>query len=385
MNSVDGEVSMPSIQRIFQKSIFLITITCLLITLTDVKCSGFSEEKSTEAESLPLKTVRILSLDGGGVRGISEARFLEHLETSLGMPISSAFHLIGGTSAGGILSTFLTTPAEPGSTQPKYSAGELVQILQQRSPDMFVQRYLSCYGLFGPKYRTDRFRSVLSEYLGHTTVNDAITPTAVVAFDMVRQNLKTITSWDTGEIFTKVNAISSTAAAASYFEPCHAIPTNHAQTSYFLTDGGIGANNPTLCLIAEAKKLYPEANNFEIISVGSGRADKPLHFKKMKRAGLVHWAPHLPRMFMDGETSKDHTFLSEAFLRRTDADGVEHSAFKGNYSRWSPLLNYENTQLDDTTSTNLQAILKATDLHIELRREEYNALVTRLSVPKTRF
>ena len=79
MNSVDGEVSMSSIQRIFQKSIFLITITCLLITLTDVKCSGFSEGKSTEAESLPLKTVRILSLDGGGVRGISEARFLEHL------------------------------------------------------------------------------------------------------------------------------------------------------------------------------------------------------------------------------------------------------------------------------------------------------------------
>lgn len=376
---------MSSIQKIFQKKIAVIIATYLLMTLTHATDKNFLTDSSIEAESRTLKTVRILSLDGGGVRGISEARFLQHLEVSLGVPISSAFHLIGGTSAGGILSTFLTTPTEPGSTQPKYSAGELVQILQQRSADMFVQRHISIFGWFGPKYRTDSFRSVLSEYLGHATVDEAITPTAVVTYDMVRQNLKTITSWDKKEIFTKVTAINATAAATSYFEPCHATPVNNARKSYDLTDGGTGANNPILCLITKAMELYPDADSFEIISIGSGKADKPLFFEDMKGAGLMQWGPHLTRMFMAGETSKDDTFLSEAFLPRTDADGVEHSAFKGNYSRWSPLLSPQNTRLDNTDPENLREIVQATDDYIGSRRPEFDALVDRLRASKTTF
>ena len=194
---------MSNIQKIFQKHILIIILSYLFITITNVNSVDFSEENTIESSAPPLKTVRILSLDGGGVRGISEARFLQHLEISLGVPIGSVVDLIGGTSAGGILSTFLTTPAEPGSTQPKYSAGELVEILQQRSADMFVKRHISVFGWLGPKYRTDSFRSVLSEYLGHATMDEAITPTAVVTYDMVRQNLKTITSWDKKEIFTQ--------------------------------------------------------------------------------------------------------------------------------------------------------------------------------------
>ena len=376
---------MSSIRKIFQKHIFVLIFFYAFVNLTNANTSNLLEESSAEATTKPLKTVRILSLDGGGVRGIAEARFLEHLETQLNMPISSTFHLVGGTSAGGILATFITTPDEPGSEHPKYAAGELVEILQQRSAEMFVQRYLSIFGLFGPKYRTDTFRSVLSEYLGQETMDNAITHTAVVTYDIVRQNLKTITSWDRRELFTKVNAINATAAAISYFEPCHITPINNLRRSYDLIDGGTGANNPTLCLLTKAMELYPTADSFEIVSIGSGRADRPLSYTVMKDAGLIRWVPHAPRLFMTGENSKEDTFLREAFLTRTDAQGVDHSAFNGHYSRWSPLLNPENTKLDNTTPENLRAIIQATDRHIKSRRQEFDALVERLRPPKTRF
>lgn len=376
---------MCSIRKIFQKHIFVLILSYSFVAFTHVNASSFSEENSIDAKSRSLKTVRILSLDGGGVRGIAEARILEHLETELGMPISSAFHLVGGTSAGGILATFITTPDEPGSEHPKYAAGELVEILQQRSTEMFVQRYISCCGLFGPKYRTDSFRSVLTEYLGHETMDNSIIPTAVVTYDMVRQNIKTITSWDRRELFTKVNAVNATAAAVSYFKPCSVTPTNNSRRSYDLTDGGTGANNPTLCLLTKAMELYPEADRYEVISIGSGRADKPLSYIAMKNAGLIHWAPHLTRLFMTGENSKEDSFLSEAFQPRTDARGEDHSTFKGHYSRWSPLLDAENTRLDNTDPENLRAIIQATDNYIESRRTDFDILAERLRSPKSIF
>ncbi len=346
--------------------------------------------------NIPLKTVRILSLDGGGVRGIVEARFLQHLEERLQLQqdevdpnikihISDLFHIIGGTSAGGMLATFLTIPKERGSTEPKYFARDLVQMLLSRSSDMFVPRYLSLSGLFGPKYSTDHFRTVLAEYCGRETTNNVTTHTAVIACDIVRQNLKIINSWDKSEIFTKVDAISSSAAATSFFQPCHTCPLNAPRRSYVLTDGGTGANNPTLCLLTKAMELYPNADSFEIVSIGSGSAHKPLFYQEVKDAGLIDWVKHLPRIFMAGQTTKDDSFLKAAFSR-TDSQGIKRpSLFKGNYTRWNPLLNSKNTKMDNTDEINLLTLISVVDRYFEDPPLEFNTLIERLISPKTIF
>ena len=380
---------MSSIQKIFHKRLFIITISYLLIALanasnTDLVDKVFSTSGATEEVSRPLKTVRILSLDGGGVKGVATARLLEHFEANLGCSISDTFHLVGGTSAGGIISTFLTTPVERGSMQAKYSAGDLVGILRERCEDMFVTRHLSFLVMFGPKYRTDCFRSVLSEFLGHDTIDNVTTPTAVVSYDLVRQKLKIISSSDR-EVLSKVNSIHASAAAPFYFAPCYAIPVNNAKKAYELSDGGTGANNPTLCLITKAMELYPDADNFEIVSIGSGRADKPLSHQVMKDAGLMQWAPHLARIFMAGEASKDDAFLSEAFLLHTDSRGHNRSAFNGHYSRWNPPIGPQNTKLDNTNSENISELITAADRHIKSRKTEFMELIERLRSPKVVF
>jgi patatin-like phospholipase/acyl hydrolase len=59
------------------------------------------------------ETIKILSIDGGGIRGLIPAIILDYIETTTGKPISQLFHLITGTSTGGILALGLVKPGAP--------------------------------------------------------------------------------------------------------------------------------------------------------------------------------------------------------------------------------------------------------------------------------
>ena len=75
----------------------------------------------TQATARP---VNVLSLDGGGIRGLILSLFLEAIETRTGKPISALFDIIAGTSTGGILALALSKPKEPGSQEPAFKASE---------------------------------------------------------------------------------------------------------------------------------------------------------------------------------------------------------------------------------------------------------------------
>ena len=69
--------------------------------------------------------MRILAIDGGGIRGVIPALVLAHLESVAETPVCELFDLVAGTSTGGILAMGLTTP--DGNGKPRYSADELVE------------------------------------------------------------------------------------------------------------------------------------------------------------------------------------------------------------------------------------------------------------------
>ena len=81
------------------------------------------------------KVVRVLSIDGGGVRGIIPAIILAEIEKRTGKPIAGIFDLISGTSTGGILALGLTAPNENG--KPKFTASDLVEFYETRLNDIF--------------------------------------------------------------------------------------------------------------------------------------------------------------------------------------------------------------------------------------------------------
>ena len=71
-----------------------------------------------------MSTIKILSIDGGGIRGIIPAIILSRIEEKTLKPIAELFDLIAGTSTGGLLALALTKPS-PDSI-PQYSAKKLI-------------------------------------------------------------------------------------------------------------------------------------------------------------------------------------------------------------------------------------------------------------------
>src|SRR5690349_3735852 len=107
--------------------------------------------------------IKILSIDGGGIRGIIPAMLLAQIESRTNRPIARLFDLIAGTSTGGILALGLTVPRYPGG--PLYTAGQLVDLYQNQGRRIFSRsmwrKLFACDNLTWKKYSSKGIEQVL--------------------------------------------------------------------------------------------------------------------------------------------------------------------------------------------------------------------------------
>jgi hypothetical protein len=80
---------------------------------------------------------RVLSIDGGGIKGIIPAKVLVKIEEETGKKAAELFDLIIGTSTGGILALGLTKPVRDGGDEPEYGANDLVGLYKQYGEMIF--------------------------------------------------------------------------------------------------------------------------------------------------------------------------------------------------------------------------------------------------------
>src|SRR5258708_31874936 len=111
--------------------------------------------------------IRILSIDGGGIRGIIPARLLQRIEESIGEPASTLFHLIAGTSTGGILGCGLAIGK---------SAREVAELYADRGGDIFYRSLwedvTTIEGLSNPDYDPGALEDLLGQGIGDTWLSD---------------------------------------------------------------------------------------------------------------------------------------------------------------------------------------------------------------------
>ena len=166
-------------------------------------------ELSDSSDSFSSKTCRILTLDGGGARGIMELFFLQKLEEHLG-PLTEQFHMIGGTSVGGIGASLLALPNSLESWAPKYSADFLLHYMKTNVHRMFERRFWSFGGFFGPKYHTPR--AMMDSMVGNALHTEALTDTVVMTYDLGLSLAKPIFSFETQEVFKLKDVLLATSA-----------------------------------------------------------------------------------------------------------------------------------------------------------------------------
>jgi patatin-like phospholipase/acyl hydrolase len=248
----------------------------------------------------------VLSIDGGGIRGIIPALVLTEVERRTGRATSDLFDLIAGTSTGGIIALGLSKPDASG--EPEYGAKDIAELYSGRGKKIFSSSILhqlsSAWGLLDEKYPANEVEKVFDEYFGEARLKDARTNVLVTAFEIEQRTpwffrsskAKNEDEYD----FPMKKVARATSAAPTYFEPLRLEGEGTDRGKHWaLVDGGVYANNPALCALVDARKLYG-ADDVLVLSLGTGEPTEGLPWKDAKDWGLVGWARPLLDVVFEG-------------------------------------------------------------------------------------
>ena len=294
------------------------------------------------------ETIRILSIDGGGIRGIIPAMVLAEMEQRTGKPTAQLFDLIAGTSTGGILALALTKPGDAG--QPQYTATDLVGLYEQQGRTIFARSpwhiVVSLEELRRPKYTADGIETVLQQYFGEARFKDACAPTMITSYNIETRGPYFFKSWqakaDPTRDFPMRAVARATSAAPTYFPPAQ-VPVQDPTSYAPLIDGGVFANNPTLCAYAEARVLHPGTDRFLVVSLGTGQHTRSISYDEAKNWGLAEWAQPLLSVVFDGVSSAVEYQINELVGSQ-------------NYFRFQADLTMGSDDMDNATPSNIHAL-----------------------------
>ena len=296
--------------------------------------------------------VKVLSIDGGGIRGILPAMVLSELEERTGRQVSTLFDLVAGTSTGGILALALTKPSESGT--PAYSAADLVKLYEDQGPRIFSRsvwhEIRSVGSLLADKYPAAGIEEVLDKYLGDTRLRDALTNVMVTSYDIEARRPMFFKSWlakrDPASDFPMKAVARATSAAPTYFPPAR-VDTVGPTGFYALIDGGVFANNPGVCAYAEARILNRGRNDFLLLSLGTGGQTRTIPYDKAKDWGVAEWAQPILSVVLDGVSTAADYQLRELLPPR---DGTQR------FFRFQTQLSMGSDDLDDASRTNIHVL-----------------------------
>ena len=286
------------------------------------------------------KKVRILSLDGGGMRGIIPATIIRYAEEYLqkkatGTTIADHFDLIAGTSTGGILTGLYLTPQDENKKKAKYSASDAFNFYVKHGNAIFNASKISglkrLWGLRSAvKFNPKNLERLLQKKFGDLKISQLIKPCLIPTYNMVDKSSFFFTSREdvTKREFFVRDILRSTSAAPTYFPPAKikniaADLQKGSQKSHMINlDGGVFANNPTMCAYAEARNINfteranqePSASNMHILSIGTGGGSFKISQKeKSNRWSLLKWAKIIPQIMMDGSIDTVAFQMNEIF------------------------------------------------------------------------
>ncbi len=265
--------------------------------------------------------MRVLAIDGGGIRGLIPALVLAEIERRCERRASELFDLVAGTSTGAIIACAVTRP-DP------LTAERIARIYVEEGPEIFsrtlLKKITSVGGYIDERYESDGLLKSLNRHLGGVRIADASPAILLTAYDL---ELRRALLLRRGDDLTMVEAAHASSAAPSYFEPVRV-------RDMTLVDGGVFATNPSMCTYAEA------AGEIDLlVSLGTGEHTRRLPYEEVRGWGQLEWARPVLDVVFDGTA---------------DAVDLQLAALVGDsYVRLQTPLDEASDDLDDASPENL--------------------------------
>jgi patatin-like phospholipase/acyl hydrolase len=264
-----------------------------------------------------MSSYRILSMDGGGIRGLLSAILLERLQAAVPDYLSKV-DLFAGTSTGGLLALGLAAGKTPTQARELYEKNGA-----RVFADTALDEIRDLGNLIGADYALEPLKEALEEQFGGLTLGELERRVLVSAFDLDCKPTDPYrprvwkakffhnypgTDSDAGQ---KVVDVALYTSVAPTFFPVY--------NGYI--DGGVVAGNPSVCALAQA--LHPltggqKLEDVRLLSISTGLNPRYLEGED-EDWGLVQWAPHLVSLMLEGSSGladyQCRQFLDERYFR----------------------------------------------------------------------
>ena len=331
---------------------------------------------------------RILSLDGGGIRGVLSARLLQEVEIivqeTTGQKLHEYFHLVAGTSTGSILAAGIAC---------QKNARDMIDLYKEQGNNIFLQgvrdqrkwrwlgRAIGANALYPHKDKNWGFANVFkkillkpgNDYYGLANVltralrNPVTKKPAIIADEEIEKQIQLLilaydvksrnTTWFSNDDLEgwccKKNIplwqICTASASAPTFFPPYQISywdeEQKEQKKLTHIDGGVAANNPALAAVSHAlsmtttgdRKKPCKLEDIAVLSIGTGKTTSSYTYDDVKKWGLFDWVRKIPDIFMDPNAENTENICRRMFL------GVSHK----NYLRLGFDLNIQDQDKKD--------------------------------------
>jgi patatin-like phospholipase/acyl hydrolase len=316
------------------------------------------------------KPIRVLSIDGGGIRGLIAAVILQDMEKRLNKPVSKVFDLVAGTSTGGLIAIALTAPLA--EDRPRYSASKVVDLYIEQGREIFSasfwHRLKTIGGLLGPKYQSHGLRRVLQDHLGDLRLSETLIPTLITGYHIEGQSGVEFFSEDAKDHPEDKDCLMyqvgmATSAAPIYFE---SVDIDFAWGKLLsVADGALYKHNPALLAYTNAKTMYPD-RKVELYSIGTGQASAEDVSRELKGRGLISWLSPIVKHIVIGGSDADQAVLH----RLLNIDG------QNNYFRLDVRIGRGHKRMDDTSEWNIDYLLEKGNEAI--KSSMYSEMIERL-------
>jgi uncharacterized protein len=369
---------------------------------------------------------KILSIDGGGIRGIIPAIILNYIEKKTKKRISSMFDLVVGTSTGGILALGLTKRNSDSEInfEPEYTAAELRDFYSKYGKKIFndepdytadndlvglYQKYGQKFfrdnnaldALLGSKFNSKGKEDVLKILLGDGLLSDALEETLVTSYDIELRAPIFFTSEYEGEDINSAEvrkicvglkmfeAAMATSAAPTFFPPYQLLTTHRTDEGYYaLVDGGVLANNPSLIAITEmltsSKKrdegkteLESESLRHEdilVVSLGTGSFTRKYKYDEVRKWKKLQWVNPIIDIVLDSQSES----VSYQLQNLMKTEGLDR-----NYYRFQFPLSGEDGRddMDNASAENIEYLESIGEKIVQERKHYLDELCEVLVLP----
>jgi hypothetical protein len=273
------------------------------------------------------KTFKILSIDGGGIKGLYSATVLARFEEKTGKKITDCFDMICGTSTGGLIALGLANGMSAQSLSDLYfekgseifPTSNYIFIRIVQSKWQFFKQLLFCN-----KHSIKPLKLILENIFGNKTMNDANNLLCIPSFNLTtgeprvfKKSHSTIGFFADKNI-KMVDVALATSSAPTYFPV-------HEHNEFLYADGGVWANNPSMCGLLEALDYYvgegKEYDTYQLLSISSISQPSGWSSTSKKSKSFRTWGNKLFQTSLDGQSFFTHFFLSK-IVKKIDPKGT---------------------------------------------------------------